>query len=89
VAAAEAWVIATDATDFQDAYAFAPNMESSIISGNGDDLFLTRGDGTKVTHWVDAGEFGAAAPYAALLVVVAAIPAMILSGVRSSAKEEL
>lgn len=36
-----------------------------------------------------AGEFGAAAPYAAVLVVVAAIPAMILSGVRSVAKEEL
>lgn len=34
-------------------------------------------------------EFGAAAPYAALLVLVAAVPAMILSGVRSSAKEEL
>jgi ABC-type proline/glycine betaine transport system permease subunit len=36
-----------------------------------------------------AGEFGAAAPYAAVLVVVAAIPAMILSGVRSVAKEEM
>jgi len=36
-----------------------------------------------------AGEFGAAAPYAAVLVLVAAIPAMILSGVRSVAKEEL
>ena len=34
-------------------------------------------------------EFGAAAPYAALLVLVAAVPAVILSGVRSSAKEEL
>lgn len=34
-------------------------------------------------------EFGAAAPYAALLVVVAAVPAMILSGVRTTAKEEL
>lgn len=34
-------------------------------------------------------EFGAAAPYAALLVLVAAVPAMILSGVRSAAKEEL
>ena len=40
VAAAEAWVIATDATDFQDAYDIAPNMESSIISGNGDDAFF-------------------------------------------------
>ena len=36
-----------------------------------------------------AGEFGAAAPYAAVLVLVAAIPAMILSGVRSVAKDEL
>lgn len=34
-------------------------------------------------------EFGAAAPYAALLVLVAAVPAVILSGVRSVAKEEL
>lgn len=34
-------------------------------------------------------EFGAAAPYAAVLVVVAAIPAMILSGVRSVAKEDV
>lgn len=31
-------------------------------------------------------EYGAAAPYAALLVVVAAIPAFLLSGVRSAAK---
>jgi iron(III) transport system permease protein len=36
-----------------------------------------------------ASEFGAAAPYAAVLVLVAAIPAMILSGVRSVAKEEM
>jgi len=36
-----------------------------------------------------ASEFGAAAPYAAILVLVAAIPAMILSGVRSVAKEEM
>ena len=34
-------------------------------------------------------EFGAAAPYAAVLVLVAAIPAMILSGVRSVAKEDV
>ncbi|GAA1732408.1 ABC transporter permease [Microcella frigidaquae] len=34
-------------------------------------------------------EFGAAAPYAALLVLIAAVPAMVLSGVRSAAKEEL
>ena len=34
-------------------------------------------------------EFGAAAPYAALLVIVAAVPAVILSGVRSAAKEEV
>ena len=36
-----------------------------------------------------AAEFGAAAPYAAVLVLIAAIPAMILSGVRSVAKEEM
>lgn len=36
-----------------------------------------------------AVEFGAAAPYAAVLVLIAAIPAMILSGVRSVAKEEM
>ncbi len=36
-----------------------------------------------------AAEFGAAAPYAAVLVLVAAIPAMILSGVGSVAKEEM
>jgi len=36
-----------------------------------------------------AAEFGGAAPYAAVLVLVAAIPAMILSGVRSVAKEEM
>ena len=36
-----------------------------------------------------AGEFGGAAPYAAILVLVAAIPAMILSGVRPGAKEAL
>jgi iron(III) transport system permease protein len=34
-------------------------------------------------------EFGAAAPYAAVLVLVAAVPAVILSGIRSAAKEEL
>jgi iron(III) transport system permease protein len=33
-------------------------------------------------------EFGAAAPYAALLVLIAAVPAVILSGVKSVAKEE-
>lgn len=33
-------------------------------------------------------EFGAAAPYAAVLVLVAAVPAMVLSGIRSTAKEE-
>lgn len=36
-----------------------------------------------------AAEFGVAAPYAAVLVLVAAIPAMILSGVGSIAKEEM
>lgn len=34
-------------------------------------------------------EYGAAAPFAALLVALAAVPAVILSGVRSVAKEEL
>jgi iron(III) transport system permease protein len=34
-------------------------------------------------------EFGAAAPYAAALVLVAALPAVALSGVRGLAKEEL
>lgn len=34
-------------------------------------------------------EFGAAAPYAALLVLLAAVPARILSGVSTTAKEEL
>jgi len=32
-------------------------------------------------------EFGAAAPYAALLVVIAAIPAMFLGGMRSERGE--
>jgi iron(III) transport system permease protein len=36
-----------------------------------------------------SGEFATAAPFAAVLVLVAAIPAMILSGVRSVAKEEM
>lgn len=34
-------------------------------------------------------EYGAAAPYAAMLVLLAAVPAVILSGVRTVAKEEL
>jgi iron(III) transport system permease protein len=34
-------------------------------------------------------EFGAAAPYAAALVLVAAVPAVLLSGIRGVAKEEL
>src|SRR5690606_17494355 len=33
-------------------------------------------------------EFGAAAPYAAALVLVAAVPALLLSGARGIAKEE-
>ena len=36
-----------------------------------------------------SGEFATAAPFATVLVLVAAIPAMILSGVRSVAKEEM
>ena len=34
-------------------------------------------------------EFGAAAPYAAALLLVAAVPAVVLSGIRGVAKEEL
>jgi iron(III) transport system permease protein len=44
---------------------------------------------TELWSRTTAAEFGAAAPYAALLVLVAAIPAMILSGVRSVVKEEM
>ena len=33
-------------------------------------------------------EFGSAAPYAAALVLLAAVPAFVLSGIRSFAKEE-
>ena len=44
---------------------------------------------TELWSRTSGGEFGGAAPYAAVLVLVAAIPAMILSGVRSVAKEEL
>lgn len=44
---------------------------------------------TELWSRTTAAEFGAAAPYAAVLVLVAAIPAMILSGVRSVAKEEV
>jgi iron(III) transport system permease protein len=44
---------------------------------------------TELWSKTTAAEFGAAAPYAAILVLVAAIPAMILSGVRQVAKEEM
>ena len=44
---------------------------------------------TELWSKTTAAEFGAAAPYAAILVLVAAIPAMILSGVRRVAKEEM
>jgi len=44
---------------------------------------------TELWSRTSAGEFAGAAPYAAILVLVAAIPAMILSGVRRTAKEEL
>ena len=44
---------------------------------------------TELWSRTSGGEFGGAAPYAAVLVLIAAIPAMILSGVRSVAKEEL
>jgi len=44
---------------------------------------------TELWSRTSAAEFGAAAPYAAVLVLVAAIPAMILSGVRSVAKEQM
>jgi iron(III) transport system permease protein len=43
---------------------------------------------TELWSKTTAAEFGVAAPYAALLVLIAAIPAMILSGVRGAAKEE-
>jgi len=43
---------------------------------------------TELWSKTTAAEFGAAAPYAAVLVLIAAIPAMILSGVRGVAKEE-
>lgn len=43
---------------------------------------------TELWSKTTAAEFGVAAPYAALLVLIAAIPAMILSGVRGVAKEE-
>ncbi len=44
---------------------------------------------TELWNRTVAFEFGAAAPYAAVLVLVAAVPAMVLSGIRSTAKEEL
>lgn len=44
---------------------------------------------TELWSKTTAAEFGVAAPYAALLVLVAAIPAMILSGARGAAKEEI
>jgi iron(III) transport system permease protein len=44
---------------------------------------------TELWSKTTAAEFGVAAPYAALLVLIAAIPAMILSGVRGAAKEEI
>ncbi len=34
------WVIAFNATDFNDAYGFEPNQESGTISGNGDDAYF-------------------------------------------------
>jgi iron(III) transport system permease protein len=43
---------------------------------------------TELWSKTTAAEFGAAAPYAAVLVLIAALPAMILSGVRGAAKEE-
>lgn len=44
---------------------------------------------TELWNRTVAFEYGAAAPYAAVLVLVAAVPAMVLSGIRSTAKEEL
>lgn len=35
-----AWVIAYSAADFQETYGFAPNQESSTVSGNGDDAYF-------------------------------------------------
>ncbi|MBI9020100.1 MAG: hypothetical protein JEZ10_02445 [Verrucomicrobia bacterium] len=40
VSSASAWVIAYSATDFQDAYGFAPDQESGTVSGNGDDAYF-------------------------------------------------
>jgi len=40
VAAASAWVIANGAADFLNTYGFAPDQESSSVSGNGDDAYF-------------------------------------------------
>jgi iron(III) transport system permease protein len=43
---------------------------------------------TELWSRTEVAEFGAAAPYAAMLVIVAAVPAVLLSGVASAAREE-
>ncbi len=40
VAAGSAWVIANSAAEFQTAYGFAPEQESSSVSGTGDDAYF-------------------------------------------------
>ncbi len=40
VAAAGTWVVAYSAPDFEEGFGFAPNQESSNISGNGDDAYV-------------------------------------------------
>lgn len=45
IAPAATWVIANGAADFQAAYGFAPDQESSSVSGNGDDAYFLYYDG--------------------------------------------
>jgi hypothetical protein len=40
VAAAGTWVVAYSSPDFEDGFGFAPDQESSDISGNGDDAYV-------------------------------------------------
>lgn len=46
VAPDSAWVTAYSAADFQEAYGFAPDQESSTVSGNGDDAYFLYYAGT-------------------------------------------
>ena len=45
IAPAATWVIANGAADFLTAYGFAPDQESSPVSGNGDDAYFLYYDG--------------------------------------------